>query len=109
MGENIMMKSNMKLSRLRILALLALVSLALACGGAPNAKEKSIKETPQGGTTNEQAIKSFENAVELYKKGESKNLTQVQSLLEDAVDEDPNFGKAWFNLGVIHHVSGRTA
>lgn len=94
--------------RLRVLALLALVSLGFACGGAPNAKEESIKETPQGGTTNEEAIKSFEDAVQLYQKGESKNLAQVQALLEDAVDEDPNFGKAWFNLGIIHHVSGRT-
>ncbi len=93
---------------LRLWALVALVAFVTACGGSQNAKEESIKETPQGGTTNEEAIKSFESAVELYKKGEGKNLAQVQGLLEEAVDEDPNFGKAWFNLGIIHHVSGRT-
>ena len=59
-----------------------------------------------GGTVSQQATESFEKAVALYEKEGSAALPQVQNLLEKAVSEDKNFGKAWFNLGVLAEKQG---
>jgi Tfp pilus assembly protein PilF len=84
-----------------ILLVIVLFSVGAACSSTPEKKDEEV--APQGGTVNEEAINAFEDAVTAYQK-EPRDLGLVESKLEDAVDEDPNFGKAWFNLGLVREM-----
>ena len=82
------------MTKLFSIFIMLVLASSVACGGA-QAKKQDQKTPPQGGTTNQEAIKAFETAVGLYEKGGPQGLSQARKYLETAVDEDPN-------LSLIH-------
>ncbi|MBA2661693.1 MAG: tetratricopeptide repeat protein [Bradymonadaceae bacterium] len=84
-------------------ALLMVLALS-ACSSSPTkADEAALTESITGGTVNANAIREFEEAVVAF---EGADLVKAKAHLERAIKEDGRFGKAWFNLGVLHELNG---
>ncbi len=87
-----------------VFVLFALVAL-VGCGPKPT------PEDPNGntGTKAEKPIVKKE-ALEEFKKGIAlveSNPAQALKHFEDAVDEDEQFGEAWYNLGLVYEEQGK--
>ncbi|MDX9719773.1 MAG: tetratricopeptide repeat protein [Myxococcota bacterium] len=85
--------------------MLAGAAFLLACGPSTTV----VKDPDQIGTNEveepkvkEEALKQFTQALSLT----SSNPQQAIKLLKDAVDEDPKFGEAWYNLGLLQEQMG---
>lgn len=94
-----------------VLSLMIAVVLSLtACKtGGSRADQTPAEQSAIGATTNVNAIREFEAAVEAFETSKGQDLATVQSHLERALKEDPRFGRAWFNLGVVHELRGNAS
>ncbi len=93
---------------LRWVLLCSLVTiLAIGCRSAPQpADEEEARVVETGGTTNVDAIREFERAVELWIESDGQDLDGVRRHLDRALREDRRFGIAWYNLGVLDELEG---
>jgi tetratricopeptide (TPR) repeat protein len=66
---------------------------------APPPKPKDIPS--------EAALKKFEDAIAAYQQNPTQ-VAPIQKLLQDAVQADPDFGEAWYNLGLLQEQQGQT-
>lgn len=82
------------------------VGMFAGCATAPGDVDAESSKEARGVSTNTDAVEEFNAAVEAYKSDEA-DLGEVESRLRKAVNIDPNFGKAWFNLGVVLEKQGR--
>jgi Tfp pilus assembly protein PilF len=96
-------------SNQRIFFAVSLVFLLVAagCSTTSSSDKNDPSKLAQGGTSSIDAKKEFMEAVAIYEKHGEKGIGDAISALEDAVDEDPGFGKAWFNLGLLYEKTGR--
>lgn len=77
------------------------------CKSGPQPKQgKAAEKAKRGVSSDVDAIEQFNEAVKIYENTDGKELSKVASRLEKAISEDSNFGKAWFNLGVIREKQG---
>ncbi|MFW6053351.1 MAG: tetratricopeptide repeat protein, partial [Persicimonas sp.] len=90
-----------------VLVVLALViAWGTACSSSSAVKRDEGSQLAQGGTASVNAKEEFEKAVAVYEEKGPEGLDEAIDSLEDAVDEDPGFGKAWFNLGLLYEENG---
>lgn len=78
--------------------------LLVAPGCSTTAATDVVDTTPRpgGGTASADAQKEFLKAVDIFDKQGDQGLDAAISALEKAVETDPGFGKAWFNLGLLY-------
>lgn len=92
---------------LQLTCILALCVPLVACGGAEKREEIQLADGRKVSVPPKKAIEQFEKAVKSYEGSQGKDLSSVKGHLEDAVEIDAKFSKAWFNLGVIQEKEGK--
>lgn len=89
-------------------ALIVLLAFMLgACGTTPSKKDGDLTDpSSKNYLPPKKAIEEFEKAVKAYEASGGKELGDVEDSLEEAVEIDKNFARAWFNLGVVYERKG---
>ena len=100
-----MRAKDLKVARrtLRVLLVLGLAcSGAIAgCAGGQTKDDTSAEEAARGVSSDVDAVKQFNKAIEVYEQSKGSELGQVESHLRKALRQDSKFGKAHYNLGVV--------
>jgi tetratricopeptide (TPR) repeat protein len=89
-----------------VFVLAAGVLFLAGCPSTPVVEPDEVPDTPVVQRTAEQA---FEEAAALWEQAENPDFEAIADLLEDAVEERPEFAEAWFNLGIAYHALGRNS
>ena len=104
---NITHTSNTPRRLFHLLCLLSFCIPMVACGGGEVRKEVKLADGTTAYVPPKKAIDKFEKAVKSYEISKGRDLATVKGHLEDAVEIDSKFSKAWFNLGVIQEKEGK--
>ena len=83
-----------------------IVLLTLFSCGGPVVVDNGNDNNGHTGPRTLTAVEDFELAVELFDPTSIANIAEVIDLLESAIDRDPGFSEAWFNLGVARQTAG---
>lgn len=93
------------MSVLRLNIVLVAISIAVIACGPPSDPVDPINDgngKDQQQAVREEALKKFEEGIAVFRTNPAK----AKQLFEDAVDEDENFGEAWYNLALVQESEG---